>query len=227
VRNPLGIIRASVQLLEESSCDAERIREASSVIKQEIDRLDKVIKALLDFGRPSSPMLLQVDVGDVLKEVALFTRRFASRSDVAIEERYADDLPDVMADPNQLKQVFVNLITNAVQAMEPEGGTIAVETGAADGFVHIRLADDGPGIPAEMLAKVFDPFFSTRDEGTGLGLTIVHRIVDEHDGHIEVESTLGVGTTFTIFLPAVDDERGPRKATYDTTASRSKEGSDR
>ena len=125
---------------------------------------------------------------------------------MALVEDYAEQLPSVLADPNQLKQVFVNLITNAVQAMEPEGGTITVSTEAVDGFVRASLADDGPGIPAESLAKVFDPFFSTRDDGTGLGLTIVHRIVDEHDGHIEVESTLGTGTTFHVFLPVAEPQ---------------------
>ncbi len=205
VRNPLGIIRASMQLIEDPRSDPEKVREASSIVKQEIDRLDKVIKALLDFGRPSSPTFVRADLNDVLEEVVLFTRRFASRSDVHIVEEFSRDLPAVMADPNQLKQVFVNLITNAVQAMEAgDGGTITVGTSASDGFVRIRLADDGPGIPAEQLARVFDPFFSTRDEGTGLGLTIVHRIVDEHDGHIEVESAAGKGTTFTIYLPAIE-----------------------
>jgi two-component system, sporulation sensor kinase E len=206
VRNPLGIIRASMQLVEDPRSDPERVREAGSIIKHEIDRLDKVIKALLDFGRPSSPTLLRVNIEDVLDEVVLFTRRFASRSSVSIEEHFAGDVPDVLADPNQLKQVFVNLITNAVQAMEPGGGSITVSTGASDGFVFARLADDGPGIPTEQLAKVFDPFFSTRDEGTGLGLTIVHRIVDEHDGHIEAESAPGQGTSFSVFIPAAEAE---------------------
>lgn len=206
VRNPLGIIRASMQLVEDPRSDPQKVREAGAIIKHEIDRLDKVIKALLDFGRPSSPTLIRVNVEDVLREVVLFTSKFANRSDVQMTEEYAGDLPDVMADPNQLKQVFVNLITNAVQAMEPDGGTIRVGTSASEGYVRIRLSDDGPGIPVERLSKVFDPFYSTRDEGTGLGLTIVHRIVDEHDGHIEVESTLGAGTAFTVFLPAIDSE---------------------
>ena len=204
VRNPLGIIRASIQLVEDPSCDPERIREASSIMKHEIDRLDKVIKALLDFGRPSAPTLVEVDLREVLADVVLFTRRFAGSSQVELREDYAVAVPTVLADPNQLKQVFVNLITNAVQAMEGDGGTITVSTRAVDGFVRVSLADDGPGIPAESLAKVFDPFFSTRDEGTGLGLTIVHRIVDEHDGHLEVESTLGKGTTFNVFLPVAE-----------------------
>jgi PAS domain S-box-containing protein len=218
VRNPLGIIRATVQLLEESNCDQERIHEASSVVKQEIDRLDKVIKALLDFGRPSTPTLQSTDVNEVISDVVLFTRKFASRSNVEIVEQLADRIPPVMADPDQIKQVAVNLISNAVQAMEDSGGTITISTGVDGGFVEMSVADDGPGIPADRVGRVFDPFYSTRDDGTGLGLTIVHRIVDEHDGHIEVDSEPGRGTTFTVSLPAVEDEStgtgdaGPERA---------------
>jgi two-component system, sporulation sensor kinase E len=203
VRNPLGIIRASVQLMEDTRSDPARTHEAATVIKHEIDRLDKVIKALLDFGRPSAPTMMRVDVNDVLSEVVLFTRKFASRANVEIDEQLDHDVPLVTADPDQLKQVFVNLISNAVQAMEAEGGSLTVTTGTDDGFVFIRFIDDGPGIEADTLGKVFDPFYSTRDAGTGLGLTIVHRIVDEHDGHIEVASDPGEGTAFTVSLPAL------------------------
>ncbi len=206
VRNPLGIIRASVQLLEESNCDEGRLHEASQVIKQEIDRLDKVIKALLDFGRPSSPTLRPVDVAETLSEVVLFTRKFASRSGVEIVEDYAEGVPRIIADEDQVKQIAVNLVSNAVQAMEETGGTVKVSTGSSNGFVVIAFADDGPGIPAVDIGKVFDPFFSTRDKGTGLGLTIVHRIVDEHNGHIEVTSNPGEGTVFTVSLPALEEE---------------------
>ncbi len=203
VRNPLGIIRASVQLMEETAENQPRLHEAAEVVKHEIDRLDRVIKALLDFGRPSAPSLREVDVRSVLEEVVLFTRKFADRSKVRILEDYASDLPFVMADPEQLKQVFVNLISNAVQAMSEDGGDLTVATGCEDEFVFVRFTDSGPGIPTETLGKVFDPFFSTRDDGTGLGLTIVHRIVDEHDGHIEVASDPEMGTAFTVHLPAV------------------------
>jgi two-component system, sporulation sensor kinase E len=202
VRNPLGIIRASVQLMEEAECSRERVREAAEVIKQEIDRLDRVIKALLDFGRPAPPTMRPVAVAQVLEDVALFSRTFASRAHVEIVERYSDTAPDVVADSEQLKQVFVNLISNAVQAM-PGGGTLTIDTGVKEGFVFIRFSDTGPGISDGVRDKIFDPFVSTRDDGTGLGLTIVHRIVDEHDGHIEVTSEPGSGTAFTVWLPAL------------------------
>lgn len=205
VRNPLGVIRASVQLLEDAQCDAGRIREAAEVIKQEIDRLDKVIKALLDFGRPSKPTLMVTDVEDVLRDVVLFTNRFAKQADVRIEEHYGGGLPGVEADPDQLKQVFLNLVTNAVQVMEESGGTITLTTTENGEYVEIAVSDTGPGIPPENISRVFDPFFSTRSDGTGLGLTMVHRIIDDHDGHIEVESG-PKGTTFRVSLPAAMDE---------------------
>ena len=201
VRNPLGVIKASVQLLEDANCDAQRIHNSAEVIKQEIDRLDRVIKALLDFGRPSKPYLRLTDIGEVLEDVVLFTRRFAGQSKVTISAADISSLPPVMADPDQMKQVFVNLISNAVQAMEGTGGAISVTGGTEEGFLTIVVTDNGPGIPSADIKKVFDPFYSTRDAGTGLGLTIVHRILDEHDGHIEVTSAPGEGTRFAVSLP--------------------------
>jgi len=124
---------------------------------------------------------------------------------VGIVRVKGSEVPPVIADPDQLKQVFLNLVTNAVQAMEDGGGTIRVSTRGAGEFIEVQVADDGPGIPRDDLGKVFDPFYSKRQGGTGLGLTIVHRIVDEHGGHIEVESSRS-GTTFTVSLPAALDE---------------------
>ncbi len=205
VRNPLGIIRASVQLLEDSGCDQARILESTAVIKQEIDRLDRVIKALLDFGRPSRPTFVETEVNEVLEDVILFTNRFAKQADVTIETQFEPGAPKVMADPDQLKQVFLNLVTNAVQAMSDMGGTIVLKSWSDGDYVRVSVADDGPGISPEDLSKIFDPFFTKRAEGTGLGLTIVHRIIDAHDGHIEVESSRN-GTTFTLSLPTAIKE---------------------
>ncbi len=205
VRNPLGVIRASVQLLEDAQCDQERISNAADVIKQEIDRLDKVIKALLDFGRPSKPTLVATNLAEVLEDVVLFTNRFAKQSDVYITLTASDPLPRVSGDPDQLKQVFLNLVTNAVQAMDASGGQIKITADGDDDYVIVKVQDNGPGIPFEDLTKVFDPFYTKRSDGTGLGLTIVHRIIDEHDGHIEVDST-SEGTEFTVTLPAAIEQ---------------------
>lgn len=204
VRNPLGVIRASVQLLEDAHCDASRIEEAAEVIKQEIDRLDRVIKALLDFGRPSKPTLVMTNINAVIEDVMLFTTRFAFQSNVVLSAEKDESIPPVLGDPDQLKQVFLNLVTNAVQAM-PDGGHISITTRQVGDYIEVTVKDDGPGIPERDLSKVFDPFFTKRAEGTGLGLTIVHRIIDEHDGHIEVESSER-GTIFTVSLPVAVNE---------------------
>lgn len=204
VRNPLGVIRASVQLLEDAKCDESRIHDAVSVIKQEIDRLDGVIKALLDFGRPSAPAFGAVDVDAVIADVVRFTERFAQQAGVMISVHIAEDLPRVKADADQLKQVFLNLMTNAVQAMDERGGHIRISVDRDRDYMVVRVADDGPGIDVDDLDKVFDPFFTKRDEGTGLGLTIVHRIIDQHEGRVEVRSS-DEGTTFTVRLPVFDE----------------------
>lgn len=202
VRNPLGIIRATMQLFEEHAFDPNRAREVSRVINHEVDRLDSVVKALLDFGRPSNPTFMPLSIDTIVEEVVLFTAKWAARSDVEILATYGQGDKKILADSHQIKQVLVNLISNAVQAMEDTGGTIRISTREADGFVEVEIADDGPGMDAETLAKAFDPFYSTREDGTGLGLTIVHRILDDHDGHIEATSKPGAGSTFKIHLPA-------------------------
>jgi signal transduction histidine kinase len=146
-------------------------------------------------------MLVHTNLNDVLQDVVLFTNRFAKQSGVLIVEKPDPDLPVVHGDPDQLKQVFLNLVTNAVQAMDQAGGTITIETRGVGEYVEVSVADTGPGIGSGDLPKVFDPFFTKRAEGTGLGLTIVHRIIDEHEGHIEVESG-PEGTVFNVTLPA-------------------------
>jgi PAS domain S-box-containing protein len=211
VRNPLGVIRASVQLLEDAECDPDRIGAAATVIKQEIDRLDKVIKALLDFGRPSRPTLIRTDLNRVLDDIALFTNRFAKMADVVITVEPMDGLPQVMGDPDQLKQVFLNLVTNAVQAMGERGGNIHIRAMHDQDYVTVTVSDTGPGIDKADLAKVFDPFFTKRSGGTGLGLTIVHRIIDQHDGHIGLESSER-GTTFTVSLPVAYETTGAERS---------------
>ncbi|TLM80352.1 MAG: PAS domain-containing protein [Actinobacteria bacterium] len=209
IRNPLTAVRTWAQILEEGRCNPDTIAKATAVIREETDRVERVIDTLLRFGRPPEPVVGRLDVRDVLRDVALFTRRFADRGGVTIVEEYPGDLPDVLADADQLKQVFVNLVTNAVQVMD-DGGTVRLTAAAADGFVRVRVADDGPGIPSEELSRVFDPFFTRREDGTGLGLSIVHRIVEEHRGHIEVTSRPGEGTVFTVVLPVAPPQGAER-----------------
>lgn len=200
VRNPLGVIRASVQMIEQEMESGCASAELTHVMLQEIDRLDAVVSALLDFGRPSESQFGAVRPSSTLDEVALLTRRFAADHKVEVKTVYPDELPEIWADEDRLKQVFVNLISNAIQAM-PDGGRLTIDATAQGGFLRVSFTDTGAGIPAEEQARIFDPFHTTRAEGTGLGLSIVHRIIDAHNGFIRVDSEPGEGATFTVGLP--------------------------
>lgn len=202
VRNPLGVIKASVQMIDqelEESCKS-KATELTRIMAQEIDRLDAVVRALLDFGRPSESQFKPVDPAQVINEVLLLTQHFARQQQVSVNKRYPDRLPEIQADPDQFKQVFVNLISNAIQAM-PDGGELTLATTTRDNYLEISVTDTGAGIPEEEQARIFDPFHTTRADGTGLGLSIVHRIVDAHKGYITLESRTGEGSAFTVGLP--------------------------
>lgn len=214
VRNPLGVIRASVQMIGQEveeglvpagkdshlSGNVSAPAELTQVMLQEIDRLDSVVNALLDFGRPSESQFGPVEPSHVLNEVVLLTRQFAKQQRVEVATNYPEVLPDIWADEDRMKQVFVNLISNAIQAM-PGGGSLHVGAAADDGYLRVTFTDTGVGITKEEQKRIFDPFHTTRAEGSGLGLSIVHRIVDAHKGFISVSSEAGKGSTFTIELP--------------------------
>lgn len=219
VRNPLGVIRASVQMMEQEMEEGCASAELTHVMLQEIDRLDAVVSALLDFGRPSESQFGTVQPRQTLDEVVLLTRQFAAGRQVEVTTIYPDELPEIWADEDRLKQVFVNLISNAIQAM-PGGGRLSIDASAQSGFLRISFSDTGPGIPPEEQRRIFDPFHTTRAEGTGLGLSIVHRIIDAHNGFIRVDSAPGEGATFTVGLPL----GGARAALAGEETGRGQEG---
>lgn len=200
VRNPLGVIKASVQMLEQEMDEGCQDAELTRVMAQEIERLDSVVSALLDFGRPSQSQFGPVDAHRVLGEVLLLTKQFARQQNVTVIDNSPDGLPDIRADEDRLKQIYVNLISNAIQAM-PDGGSLTITAATREGFLRIAFTDTGIGISPEEKERIFDPFHTSRAEGTGLGLSIVHRIVDAHNGYITAESEPGAGSTFTVGLP--------------------------
>ncbi|MFA5802657.1 MAG: ATP-binding protein [Thermoleophilia bacterium] len=200
VRNPLGVIKASVQMMEQEMEMGCQDAELTHVMIQEIDRLDAVVNTLLDFGRPSKSRFEEVEPRHVIDEVVLLTRQFAKQQKIVVHKNYPDELPEIHADEDRLKQIFVNLISNAIQSM-PDGGQITIDAAASEGYLKISFADTGIGITEEEKERIFDPFHTTRAEGSGLGLSIVHRIVDAHNGFIKVESRPGEGSTFIVGLP--------------------------
>ncbi|NPV92810.1 MAG: DUF4118 domain-containing protein [Firmicutes bacterium] len=207
IRNPIGIIGAAAQIAREEAGDNRTVQDSLKIILKEVDRANQVVSGLLDFSRPSRMEFSSVDIGEVANEAMQLTMQYAAQHGIALKVIIPKQRPLVVADREKLKQAIINLVFNAVQSSKA-GGTIQValkEAASEDdptaAGVSIEISDEGSGIPPEMLSRVFDPFFTTRDKGTGLGLAIVHRIVRDHGGQIRIESEPGRGTTVFIWLP--------------------------
>jgi PAS domain S-box-containing protein len=213
IRNPLGAIRGVGQLLG-GELGAGPYREHLEVMLGEIDRVNRVMEALLDLGRPMRFAFAPVNLHELLERVCLLAEPAARAQTVQLVRRYDPSLPPLWADTDRLTQVFQNLVQNGVEAM-PGGGRLTLTTrlsldpvyakvdvgGGPRPLVEVLVGDEGEGIPDELRDRVFDPFVTTKPRGLGLGLAIAHRIVEEHRGAVRVQSTPGKGTTFSVYLP--------------------------
>jgi two-component system NtrC family sensor kinase len=208
IRNPLVAIRTFTQLLPERYDDAEFREGFQGLALKEVDRICGLINDLLSFARPSKPNVAPENINDVVENIARILETQAKEKNVVILRELGDNLPKIWIDREQMKQVFMNLILNAIQAMR-EGGSISIwsrlisRNGAepAGDFVQVEIRDTGIGIPEENLQHIFDPFFTSKDEGSGLGLAVSHQIVQEHGGYVTVESQVGKGTAFFVHVP--------------------------
>ncbi|MGE5175920.1 MAG: ATP-binding protein [Hyphomicrobiales bacterium] len=225
VGTPLNVISGRTEALLRRGVGGEAGARHLEVISGQIDRIARIVRGMLDFGTPRRPVLAPTDLGEVLGNVLeLLEGRFEERG-IAVGFTAGDPLPAVLADADQLQEVFLNMAVNAVDAM-PRGGALSIELGAetrrpdraaGDGvasdaprrYVSIAIADTGDGIPAENLGRIFDPFFTTKEvgQGTGLGLSVAYGIVQEHGGWIDVTSEVGRGTRVTVHLPEQGAER--------------------
>jgi PAS domain S-box-containing protein len=210
IRNPLAAIKTTAQAMEEEMEPEDPKREFLSRIVKEIDRLDTMLRAFFSFAKPKRPMFIRCNIRDVIKEVLLLLGKDITNKRIEIIEKYAPDLPAVHGDFQQLQQVFLNLLLNSVEFMEPDREKkifiTAWEKKNSDKkrVLEISLTDTGAGIDDEHINKIFDPFFTTTAKGTGLGLSITYRIIQRHGGSIKVNSKPGQGTTFIINLPTID-----------------------
>ena len=202
VKNPLNAMRIHLELLKARlGAGQPAVRENLDVIAQEIVRLDRVVQGFLKFVRPEEMRLAPVDVKALLSEVARLMAPEAQRAGARINEDVVPDLPPVSGDAELLQQAFTNLVTNAIQAM-PKGGTVTLGARRGpDGAVEMRVADEGVGIQAPDLEKVFRLYYTTKPQGSGIGLSMVYRIVQMHDGRIDVESEVDRGTVMVLTLP--------------------------
>jgi PAS domain S-box-containing protein len=186
---------------------AERLDQYLGVARGEINRLDYIITQFLHAIRPMAPQLKLASLNEVVEKTIELLRPELENRGLNVKTKLARALPSTPIDPNQIQQVLVNLAKNALQAMT-RGGTLTLQTGEGSDGVWVSVSDTGAGIPQELLNRIFEPFYTTKKKGSGLGLMIVQRIVRAHEGRIELESQVGRGTTFRIWLPL--HERKPR-----------------
>ncbi len=201
IRNPLGIIKSSAEMLvRKSNPDPSRIRKLCGVILEETTRLSGILTDFLEFARPRSPQLSAVDIRDVIYRVRdNLSEEIKERAITWIDSPIAFD-PLVEGDSDLLYQAFLNIAINAFEAM-PEGGEFSVDIDQEKETIEIVFTDTGSGIDPTNIQKIFTPFFTTNDMGTGLGLSVVHNIISAHSGAIKVNSPEGAGTAFSLRLP--------------------------
>ncbi|HUS35190.1 MAG TPA: ATP-binding protein [Verrucomicrobiae bacterium] len=210
---PVKVKRGKTIVAEEEQCRDEageiatKLETYLAVAKGEITRLDYIVTQFLQAIRPTPPRLVQANLNDVVRETMELLRPELDNRGLHITEKPARGLPAAKLDPSQIKQVLVNIIKNAMQAMN-RGGELTVQTGATPDNVWVSVSDTGCGIPEDQLNRIFAPFFTTKKKGSGLGLMIVQRIVRDHGGRIDLESVPNKGTTFRVWLPL--HERAPR-----------------
>lgn len=209
LNEPLANILGFAQLAEQTpELPAQATMDLDNIIKAALHSRE-IIKKLMIFGRQVPLQKAAVDLNQIIRDTLYFIEMSASRGRVEVRMTLADNLPDIMADPQHLRQVIVNLVVNGIQAM-PGGGVLTIETQSFKDDVYLLVGDSGIGMTPEVLRQIFNPFFTTKDvdQGTGLGLAVVHGIVHAHGGVIEVESEAGRGTRFEITFPCSEGDGG-------------------
>ncbi|MBM4081034.1 MAG: GAF domain-containing protein, partial [Planctomycetes bacterium] len=200
IRNPLvtigGFARIILRALDETSPQVAHAK----IIVEEVLRLENILKNVMDFTKPSAPQKTQADINRILEDTCDLALSQASATGIALSKSLDPRAARLNADPAQMKQALLNIIRNAVESMDA-GGRLALQTQADTRTVTVVISDTGKGIPPEDLNRIFDPFFTTKPQGTGLGLAVTRKIIEDHGGEIRVASAVGQGTTFTITLP--------------------------
>jgi two-component system NtrC family sensor kinase len=216
IGTPLNIIGGRAELMERRLDDKEGSQKNLDIIVQQTERITKIIQQLLGFVRKKKPEQKTLKINTLLEATIDFLDHQIQKQEVNVVREIGDHLPPVMGDPDQLQQVFLNLILNAVQSM-PKGGSLRLSAsceriskeGLENGqqpYVVVSVIDTGFGMEKEVVQNVFNPFFTTKDTGTGLGLMVSQGIVQDHEGWIDVQSELGKGSTFRVYLPALNEE---------------------
>jgi signal transduction histidine kinase len=207
IRNPLGVIKGSAETLNRKLAGSDAIAvELAGYISDEVNRLNSIVTRFLDFARPHDLEKTPVEITVVVERALKVAHDRWPDARIEVERQFATGVGPIPADAALCEQVFTNLVMNAYEAMEPQGGKLRVLIAPAESHdrrgVEVALCDSGPGVPADLREQIFNPFFTTKKSGVGLGLSIVSKIVDDHRGWIRVESEPGRGACFRVFLPA-------------------------
>jgi len=205
VRNPLSSLKGFAQFFRTKFTPGSEEERYSDIMIEEVERLDRVVQELLDFARPVTPDRTPTPPNTIVDEALALVSEDAQFKRVTIEKKLPEGLPDVLVDPMQIRQAVLNVLLNAIEAMS-EGGTLTIETAGTDPVdgtptVTLSVTDTGQGMSAEEVGKLFEPFYTTKPRGTGLGMTVVSRVVEQNGGRIGVRSAPGEGTTFSLVLP--------------------------
>jgi signal transduction histidine kinase len=207
IRNPLAAINLNLQILKRNLVDDPTYQKYIDSSLQGVDRISRIIEVTLNFSRQSMPDVKPININSIIPTSLELVASVLKRKEIKVELKFEDNLPEVWIDNKQIQQVFINMITNAADAIKLKG-KIGIKTYKENSekfreqsYVVVSISDTGEGIPPEDLPKIFNPFFTRKAEGTGLGLPITQRIVYQHQGIIDVESVVGKGTTFYVKLP--------------------------
>ena len=200
IRNPLSSMRMLSQLLMQKPEMSAEQRQSLQYILEEIERIDNIVKGLMDFARPTTLNLAEQPLVPALQAVLSLMEANLTHHQIRLVLEFAPDLPDLQFDSDKIKQAFMNVVLNAMEAM-PQGGTLSVTTFKLEDGISIKVTDTGVGIPEADIEHLFEPFFSRKDKGTGLGLANVKRILEEHGGTVEIENALDEGATVSMWLP--------------------------
>lgn len=203
IKNPLNAISGAATYINKNY-EGVLISEFTNIISDEVNRINKLTGTLLGFARPIHLEKTPVDINKLICEIGALLEQEAEEQDIYLDFQLASNIPAIMCDPNQIKQILFNLSINAFDAIKGEG-TVSISSGSSDGITFVSVSDDGPGIPQETLKNIFNPFFTTKTRGTGLGLAISQKIARWHGGDLVVQNTNGEGCTFTLKLSQGDD----------------------
>ncbi|MBI5078747.1 hypothetical protein HZB08_01850 [Candidatus Saganbacteria bacterium] len=199
IKNPLASVKGLTQVLPENLADKDFIQKYSEIVPRQLDRINRIVENLLTFGQPGKLETREIELERTLEEALRLVENQCRKLNIEIVKEFSP-VPVIFADPEKLSQAFVNIILNAMQAM-PQGGEIKIKTQNSKDSIVIEVSDTGEGIPADRLSNIFDPFYTTKETGSGMGLAVTYRIIKEHTGEIEVESKVGEGTIFKLCLP--------------------------